>query len=188
MSFLKTLLLAGVVAVPMSVASQAADIAPDVPSDVDTSLSGLYVRGDIGWSFLEWSGGADDNAFVGGGGIGYQYNDMFRTDLTVDWAGDYEIAPGAEISTTTILGNAYLDFANDTMFTPYVGAGVGYGWVNGSGTAADKDGLALGLRAGVAVDLTNNLAVDVGYRFRDIMTSGADTMEHQATVGLRVKF
>jgi opacity protein-like surface antigen len=188
MSFLKTLLLAGVVAVPMSVASQAADIAPDVPSDVDTSLSGLYVRGDIGWSFLEWSGGADDNAFVGGGGIGYQYNDMFRTDLTVDWAGDYEIAPGAEISTTTILGNAYLDFANDTMFTPYVGAGVGYGWVNGSGTAAEKDGLALGLTAGVAVDLTNNLAVDVGYRFRDIMTSGADTMEHQATVGLRVKF
>jgi opacity protein-like surface antigen len=187
MSYLKTLLLAGVVALPMSISAQAADIAPDVPSDVVTSTSGLYVRGDVGWSFLEWKGGADDNAFVAGGGIGYQYSDAFRMDLTADFTGDYQIAPGAEISTTTLLGNAYLDFANDTMFTPYVGAGVGYGWVNGTGTT-DKDGLALGLATGVAVDLTSNLAVDVGYRFRDIMTSGPDTMEHQATVGLRVKF
>jgi opacity protein-like surface antigen len=188
MTFLKTLLLAGAVAVPFSGSAQAADIAPDVPSEVETSASGLYVRGDIGWSFLEWSGGSDDNAFVGGGGIGYQYNENFRMDVTADWAGEYEIAPGADISTTTLLGNAYYDFANDSMFTPYIGAGVGYGWVNGSGGAADKDGLALGLTTGVAVDLTNNLAVDVGYRFRDIMTSGSDTMEHQATVGLRVKF
>ncbi len=187
MSYLKTLLLVGVVAVPMSISAQAADIAPDVPTDVETTTSGLYVRGDVGWSFLEWNGGADDDAFVAGGGIGYQFNDMFRMDVTGDFTGDYQIAPGAEISTTTLLGNAYLDFANDTMFTPYVGAGVGYGWVNGTGTT-DRDGLALGLAAGVAVDLTSNLAVDVGYRFRDIMTSGSDTMEHQATVGLRVKF
>ena len=188
MSYMKTLLLAGVVALPMSISVNAADIEPDVPNDVVTSTSGLYVRGDVGWSFLEWNGGNDDNAFVAGGGLGYQFNDTFRMDVTADFTGDYQIAPGAEISTTTLLGNAYLDFANDTMFTPYVGAGVGYGWVNGSGTAADKDGLALGLAAGVAADLTSNLAVDVGYRFRDIMTSGSDTMEHQATVGLRVKF
>ncbi len=187
MTFLKTVLLASVIALPMAASARAADIAPDVPTEVETSTSGLYVRGDIGWSFLEWSGGADDNAFVGGGGVGYQYNDMFRMDVTADWAGKYEIAPGAEISTTTLLGNAYYDFANDSMFTPYVGAGVGYGWVNGNGVS-DKSGLALGVATGVAFDLTNNLAVDVGYRFRDIMTSGADTQEHQATVGLRVKF
>jgi opacity protein-like surface antigen len=188
MSYLKTILLAGVFAVPMSFAAQAADIEPDVPTEVETSQMGIYVRGDVGWSFLEWSGGADDNAFVAGGGLGYQFNDAFRMDMTADFTGDYQIAPGAEISTTTLLGNAYLDWANDSMFTPYVGAGVGYGWVNGSGAAADKDGLAFGLATGVAVDLTSNLAVDVGYRFRDIMVSGPDTMEHQATVGLRVKF
>jgi opacity protein-like surface antigen len=187
MKLFKTLLLAGVVALPLSVAARAADIAPDVPSEVETTQMGAYIRGDIGWSFLEWSGGADDNAFVAGGGVGYQFNDMFRADVTADFTGDYKIAPGAEISTTTVLGNAYLDFSNDTMFTPYVGAGVGYGWVNGSGVS-DKDGLAVGLATGVAVDLTNNLAVDVGYRFRDIMVKGSDTMEHQATVGLRFKF
>jgi opacity protein-like surface antigen len=188
MKLFKSILLAGVVALPLTISARAADIAPDVPSEVETTQMGAYIRGDIGWSFLEWSGGADDNAFVGGGGVGYQFNDMFRADITADWAGEYEIAPGADISTTTLLGNVYLDFSNDTMFTPYVGAGVGYGWVNGSGGAADKDGVALGLAAGVAVDLTNNLAIDAGYRFRDIMVSGSDTMEHQATVGLRFKF
>jgi opacity protein-like surface antigen len=188
MKLFKSLLLAGVVAMPLSVAAQAADIAPDVPTEVQTSQYGIYLRGDIGWSFLEWSGGADDDAFVAGGGIGYQFNDMFRTDVTADWTGNYDIAPGAQISTTTLLGNAYLDWANDSMFTPYVGAGVGYGWVNGKGTAADDDGLALGAAAGVAVDLTNNLAVDVGYRYRNINVSGPNTQEHQATIGMRFKF
>jgi opacity protein-like surface antigen len=188
MNILKSILLAGVVALPLAVSAQAADIAPDVPSEVDTANYGLYLRADAGWSFLEWSGGADDDAFVLGGGIGYQYSDMFRMDVTADWSGKYDVAPGAEISTTTVLGNAYLDFSNDTMFTPYVGVGAGYGWVNGSGPTVDDSGFALGLAAGVAVDLTNNLAVDVGYRFRDIMISGPDSQEHQATVGLRVKF
>jgi opacity protein-like surface antigen len=187
MNMLKIVLLAGVVALPLSVSARAADIAPDVPSEVETSNMGLYLRGDVGGSFLKWSGGKDDHAFVGGAGIGYQYNEMLRMDLTADFAGKYKIAPGAEISTTTLLGNAYLDFANDTMFTPYVGAGVGYGWVNGKGTP-DKSGLALGAAAGVAVDLTTNLSIDVGYRFRDIMAKGKDTHEHQATIGMRFKF
>jgi opacity protein-like surface antigen len=188
MKFIKSLLLASVVVLPMGAIAKAADIAPEVPSEVDTSAYGIYLRADAGWSFLEWGGGDDDNAFVLGGGVGYQFNDMFRTDLTVDFTGDYEIAPGAEISTTTVMGNAYLDWANDTMFTPYVGAGIGYGWVNGSGGASDRDGLALGLASGVAIDLTTNLSMDIGYRFRDIMVSGADVYEHQGTVGLRVKF
>jgi opacity protein-like surface antigen len=188
MNMFKMMLLATVVALPLSVGAKAADIAPDVPNEVETSNMGLYLRGDIGGSFLEWSGGEDDKAFVAGGGIGYQFNDNFRMDVTGDFSGDYQIAPGAEISTMTVLGNGYFDFANDTMFTPYIGAGVGYGWVNGKGLAADRDGLALGAAAGVAVDLTSNLAIDVGYRFRDIMVSGSDTQEHQATVGMRFKF
>jgi opacity protein-like surface antigen len=188
MNAFKTVLLASVLSLPLIASAQAADIAPDVPTEVETSQSGIYVRGDIGWSFLEWSGGADDNAFVGGGGLGYQFNDAFRADMTFDKTGNYQITPGAQISTMAVMGNAYYDWANDSMFTPYVGIGAGYGWVNGKGTAADKDGLALGVTTGIAVDLTNNLAVDVGYRFRDIMVSGSDTMEHQATIGLRVKF
>ena len=188
MKMFKVLLLAGVVLAPAAVTAQAADLDPDVPAAADPAMMGLYLRADAGWSFLEWSGGNDDNAFVAGGGVGYRYSDNVRADVTADWSGDYRIAPGAEISTTTVLGNVYFDWANDSMFTPYIGVGAGYGWVNGSGTAGDDSGFAVGAAAGISIDLTNNLAVDTGYRFRDIMVSGSDTKEHQATVGLRFSF
>jgi opacity protein-like surface antigen len=179
-------LLAGMMMVPFAVAAQAADLAPPVEPAANEAM-GLYLRGDAGMSFLNWSGGSDDSAFVAGGGIGYRYNDNFRTDLTVDWAGKYDIGAGADLSTTTVLGNLYYDWANDSAFTPYVGAGVGYGWANFD-PGSNRSGLAVGLTAGVAVDLTNSLALDVGYRFRDTMIKGSDPMEHQITAGIRFSF
>lgn len=186
MTMMKTILLAGLVSMPLVASAQAADYSAPEPSDV-SSNSGFYLRGDAGGSFLNWSGGSNDTALVAGGGFGYQWNDNFRTDLTADWSGSYSVAPGATLDTTVVLGNAYLDWKNDSMFTPYVGAGIGYGWVNGTGISSDK-GLAAGLAAGVSVDMTSNLALDVGYRFRDIMVSGSDPMEHQVTAGIRFKF
>ncbi len=186
MNILKSVVLAGVVALPMSFAAQAADNNPVVPSELST-MSGFYLRGDLGASFLTWSGGNNDTAWVAGGGVGYQFNDFLRMDMTVDHTGQYSIAPGAKIDTTAVMGNVYLDWKNDTAFTPYVGGGIGYGWVKGPGFKDDK-GLALGLAAGVSVDMMSNLALDVGYRFRDIGISGPDTMEHQVTAGLRFKF
>jgi opacity protein-like surface antigen len=185
MKSFKMALLAAVCAIPAIASAHAADIDPPV---ADSEAMGLYLRGDLGWSFLEWSGGADDNAAFLGGGIGYQYNDNLRTDVTVDWSGKYEIAPGADISTTAVLGNLYFDWANDTAFTPYVGAGLGYGWVHGSGVASDDSGLAYGLTAGVSVDLTDNVAVDAGYRFREINVSGDNPQEHIGTIGVRFSF
>jgi opacity protein-like surface antigen len=189
MKILKTILLAGVVAMPLAVSAQAADLGPDEASPVtDTSMIGLYLRGDIGWSFLDVNGLDNDDTWVAGGGVGYQFSDFFRADITGDFSGKYEVAPGAEISTSTVLGNVYFDWANESMFTPYVGAGVGYGWVNGDGLAVDDDGMAVGAAAGVAIDLTNNILVDAGYRYRNIDISGDNVQEHQATVGFRFKF
>ena len=186
MSMLKTILLAGLVALPFAAAAQAADNDAYVPSDAATT-TGFYLRGDVGASFLNWSGGNDDTAWTAGGGVGYQFNDNFRTDLTVDWSGGYDIAPGATLDTTVVLGNAYFDFKNNSMFTPYVGAGLGYGWASGPGYV-DTSGMAYSLAAGVSIDMTQNLALDVGYRFRDIVVSSDDPMEHQVTAGIRFKF
>ena len=94
---------------------------------------GFYLRGDIGWSFLEWSGGKDDNAFTGGGGVGYQFTQNLRGDVRVDWSGDYDIGPNADLSTTTLLGNMYFDIPTETIFTPYVGGGAGWGWASVDG-------------------------------------------------------
>ncbi len=68
----------------------------------DTEVTSFYLRGDLGWSFLEWSGGDDDSAVSLGGGVGYQFNENMRADITADWAGDYNVAPGADMSTTTV--------------------------------------------------------------------------------------
>jgi opacity protein-like surface antigen len=189
MNAFKSILLASVIAAPIAISAQAADLGTDdVPAATDSTLTGLYLRGDIGWSFLDVNGLDNDDTWVAGGGVGYQFTDFFRTDITADFSGEYEVAPGADISTSVVLGNVYFDWANESMFTPYVGVGAGYGWVNGSGTASDDDGLALGASAGVAIDITNNIAIDTGYRYRNIDVSGDNVQEHQAAVGFRFKF
>jgi len=185
MKAFKLSLLASALLVAAGAAAQAADV--DAYTPPDSSMTGFYLRADAGWSFLEWSGGADDSNFMLGGGIGYRYNENLRTDLTYDWAGDYNVAPGADMNVQTVLANLYFDVANDSMFTPYVGAGLGYGWASDTPTG-NESGLALGLTAGVGVDLTSNLTLDVGYRFRDVMISGPDSNEHQIMTGLRFNF
>ena len=186
MKAFKISLLASLLLLPVAVSARAADLAPDVTAD-NSEAMGLYLRGDLGWSFLQWSGGSDDSALSLGGGVGYRFNDNMRADLTVDWAGDYKVAPGADLSTTTVLGNLYFDWANDTPFTPYVGAGLGYGWVDNT-PSGDHSGIAYGLAAGVSMDVTQNVAVDLGYRFRDTMISGSDPLEHQIVAGVRFSF
>lgn len=185
MKHIRILLLASAVALPLVSVAQAADPIEEQPISEPAPASdlGIYFRGDVGYSALEWSGGDDDGGWVAGGGIGYRISDYFRTDLTLDWAGDYDVGAGGDLSTTTVMGNAYFDWANETAFTPYVGAGVGYSWVDNN-----PNGLTLGLAAGVAVDLTDNIALDAGYRLRDISASGPDPMEHQFTAGMRFSF
>jgi opacity protein-like surface antigen len=36
--------------------------------------------------------------------------------------------------------------------------------------------------------LTDNVDIDVGYRFRDTMISGSDPQEHQISAGVRFNF
>ncbi len=73
----------------------AADEGVATPSYADL---GFYLRGDIGWSFLEWSGD-DSNAFTGVFGVGYQFTDYLRSDLRVDYAGVYTNGPDMSVTT-----------------------------------------------------------------------------------------
>lgn len=182
MRFKQTLLAMSVLA-----AISAPALAADVDAPSPSMTEGWYLRGDIGWSFLEWSG-RDDNELTAGAGVGYRYNDYLRADLRVDWAGIYDTTPGADdMNLTTALGNLYFDIPTETMFTPYVGAGIGYGWGPVDG-GPDKDGFAYALMAGTSVTLSDGLSLDLGYRFRSIMADGNNPMEHQFTTGLRYEF
>lgn len=98
----------------------------------------------------------------------------------------------ADATAYSVMANAYVDLGTYVGFTPYIGAGLGATYVNwdtlGSSaycvgaTCPPPGAFATGtqyegekswrftwaLMAGLAYDISNNLKVDLGYRFRDI--------------------
>lgn len=186
-SFKNALLAAAVVMVPG--AAMAADLPPmqePVP-EVYEPAGGWYLRGDVGWSFLDWNGGRNDDAITGGLGVGYKWNQWFRTDIRGDYSGKYNVGGGRDMSSITLLGNAYLDIPTGSFITPYVGAGAGWGWLSDH-PGSDDDGFTYALMGGLTFDVSQNMAVDLGYRFRAITVKGSDPVDHSVTVGLRFMF
>jgi opacity protein-like surface antigen len=153
----------------------AADYTPETP----VSMSGWYMRGDAGWSWLNTDDNSD-SALVLGGGVGYQINDNLRTDIRGDWAG----IGNDDNSFTTVLGNVYFDIPTQTVVTPYLGAGIGYGWSQSE--SQDEDGVAFAAMAGIEVQLTDSLSADLGYRYRQILSE--DVYDNQVLLGLRYSF
>lgn len=139
---------------------------PEVSIASDTSAMGWYLRGDLGYT--PWTGDEapayrfDDTggASVGGefdsarfsrpisgsAGIGYQFTDIWRADLTGDFfksdftgtartdlpcAASAPTGTGcasgvhADLRAYGVMTNGYADLATIAGFTPYVGAGIG---------------------------------------------------------------
>lgn len=142
------------------------------------------------------------DSFALGMGVGYQVNSYLRTDLTFDYLTKSDFRGGttgecgvgipctsrdvASLRAYYLMANAYVDLGTYGLFTPYLGAGIGGGyvkWGNLRNTICDdpaaggdcysndhkgraKWRLAYQFMAGTAIDLTCNLKADVGYRFR----------------------
>jgi opacity protein-like surface antigen len=109
-----------------------------------------------------------------------------------------------------VLANLWIDVPVGEVVRPYIGGGVGMGRLSvdisttgGDSIIDDADwGFAYQLGAGLAFDLTPNLAVDVGYRFKAINAelkidddhfgpstdTEADYRSHNVLLGLRVEF
>ena len=149
------------------------------------SSSSLYMRGDIGWSWLNWSGGPDDDELTGGLGIGSYLDNGMRADLRYDLSDKYS-SPG-DFSIQAVTGNFYYDFPTGNIASPYLGAGVGYGWA-GSGKTGDDKGFAGQLLGGLNLRMTDTLTGDVGYRYRDIFLKGDDLVDHSLLAGVRYSF
>ncbi|MCL7996712.1 porin family protein [Brucella sp. 21LCYQ03] len=211
--------------------AKAADIVFEEPPVVvaPPAASNWYIRGDIGYNFKNKTDGHWDfwNQYPGenrgvddtlrydsfklkggasyGLGVGYRFNEMLRTDATLDFfrAGingrtrcpslvkmgkklnlvqdncNYEDSSTANV--WTAMANAYVDLPKVGTLTPYLGAGLGAAYVNydsfksneicaGCTYTSDKNGLdswrfAMALMAGVSYDLTNQLKLDLGYRY-----------------------
>ncbi|TMJ25974.1 MAG: porin family protein [Alphaproteobacteria bacterium] len=169
MSRAKTLGLAGVAAL-LSTASFAADLPPLPPpvyrAPVVETTGGWYLRGFIGASneflkeishpdfltapqFVFIDKGGFDAAPFGGGGVGYQWNNWFRVDATIEYRGkanfhaldrffnpfQFTALPNGAFNTNQYtaskselvgLENAYLDLGTWWCVTPFIGAGAGF--------------------------------------------------------------
>lgn len=113
---------------------------------------------------------------------------------------------------STLMANFYYDFRNESAFTPYVGAGVGLAFI-GVDNKMDIGGVrivrddetftnfAFNLGAGVAYSFTDNLAVDLGYRYLNMgyiestgtrnnikHTTESNLYNHEIMLGARVTF
>ncbi|BCH30258.1 hypothetical protein MesoLjLc_21880 [Mesorhizobium sp. L-8-10] len=99
-------------------------------------------------------------------------------------------ADSADATAYNLMANGYVDLGTYVGFTPYVGAGLGMTYVNwdqlnssaycvgadcpaGFVGSNESDGekswrFSWALMAGMAYDLTKNLKVDLGYRYRSI--------------------
>lgn len=229
---LKQLSLAGV-AVAISTAAYSADLPepiiehiPEVPA-----AGGWYLRGDIGYKFYQDPKGSFsdpvtgtlrfereslDNAWMIGAGVGYKWNDYFRTDLTIDYetaaqAKGYAVCgtctggfsqESADIDVWTTMINAYWDIGTWYNFTPYVGAGIGAAYVRASNAVAVNPGgattsydgtnsewnFAWALMAGTSYAFTPNWSLDLGYRYKNLGTAKTVRYHNTGTGGSRVKF
>jgi opacity protein-like surface antigen len=139
------------------------------------------------------SGGFDSSPLFGLGG-GYKFNDYLRGDLTVEYRGaadfsalDWKTVGGAtttndftaQKSEWLMLANAYVDVGTYWGVTPYFGAGIGasrntishfrdINVITSGAARADSDptwNLAWALHAGLGIQATDRMTVDLGYSF-----------------------
>jgi opacity protein-like surface antigen len=196
---------------PICVPRAQANLWPGVPICVE-EFSGWYLRGDIGITnqrvkklenallppSTNHVNAEFDSAGLFGVGVGYQFNNWLRVDVTGEYRSNSDFA-GLDIihggganpytdeyrakkSEWLFLANAYLDLGTWWCVTPFVGAGIGASRVNissfvdvntptGGVAFAPSDSkwnLAWALHAGLAFQATNNLAIELAYRYTDL--------------------
>ena len=154
---------------------------------------------DSGATVGRFSGTRLDDTWAVGAGFGYQ-SGWFRADVTADYRAHSEFAGSAlgevfngEITTWSTLLNGYFDLGSWAGVTPYVGAGIGAAehqtrkWRDAAGlTYHDSDNwdVAWAVMAGVAVQVSPHMSLDLGYRYIDLgqPVSGYDTASTSSKV------
>ena len=98
-----------------------------------------------------------------------------RTELELNWHDDAEKKDDGDkikIENNSIMLNAYYDIDTGTKFTPYVGAGLGMARLkikekSDENWSKSSNEFAWQLGAGVSYAATDNVSVDLGYRYVD---------------------
>ena len=170
------LMLAGFCATPTLVQAAptpyaSASIGLGFAKNADVSLGSNTIIGAINYKTA--------GPFAGGplvGALGLK-GDNYRIEAAVGYqkysADSISIpattAENANVSITTYMANAYFDDElNESRFIPYIIGGLGVATINPTGTnfeASAESVFAWQVGGGIGVKATNNLVVDLGYRY-----------------------
>lgn len=115
--------------------------------------------------------------YIIGGAIGTELAPRLRGEVefsvinsTPDHYFDIPVDTGLTSTGYNLLGNLWYDFNTGSSFTPYIGGGIGYGYDVITSEFSDDDlntsGWLYQLGAGVRFAATDNIALDLGYRYR----------------------
>ena len=196
----------------------------------------MYISMFGGGSFLndvtsikQESGGQNYSAsfntgYIIGGAFGVHVNDRLRGEIEMSHAGwsakgfsgltnDGGVTSTASgtLDATYLLANLWFDLPNNHAVTPYLGGGLGVGFVNANvlfnnfnhddGYTGGGTGLAFQIGGGLKKALTDKIDFDVGYRFKGITGinfgslensnqpyNGANLYSHNLQLGLTFKF
>jgi outer membrane protein OmpA-like peptidoglycan-associated protein len=154
---------------------------------VASATEGWYGRADVGYSVdgeidLDTTGASSsrdlESDWMGALGLGYAFDNGFRVDGEVSTRfNNIEPVgrPGffGRANVWAAMLNGYYDFNREGSIQPYVGVGVGAARIDvglaehSTFTSIDDSDTALAYQgmAGVSVDLSDQLALDVGYRY-----------------------
>jgi opacity protein-like surface antigen len=232
----KALMLASVLALAPQF-SHAADLLPPPPmleapmlrGTVGPDTSGWYLRGDVGVGINQIRSATSqflpgsvvpsfqyDYKKLGssaniGFGVGYQFNNWFRADITGEYRGSAQYNAVASydgnfffanpcgglarcpdiytgsVSSAVFMANGYVDLGTWAGLTPYVGVGVGIAnnkfsnlvdqSIGNSGfgysSASSKTNFAWAAMAGLSYAVSQNLKLEMGYRYLNLGTASS---------------
>ncbi|MFN4297879.1 MAG: outer membrane protein [Brevundimonas sp.] len=175
--------------------------------DLDVSI-------DVGPAIVEGSETFDlDNGWLATAAIGRDngrvrfefealYSDNDVADVTLTDGAETLSVDGVSVSQAAVFANVLIDFDNASNWTPYIGAGIGYGATRF--TTEDDDevdsGLAWQVKAGLSYQTASNVTWDIGYRYVNMAdfefsdfdgftgSLSAEGSFHAVTVALRFGF
>lgn len=137
-------------------------------------------------------------------------NEYVDSDYSETW-NENSVFFENQLQNQSLMLNAYYDFKNKTKFTPYFGAGVGVTRIkNELSDIYDDETIKVtdtsntftwSANVGVAYKVTDNIALDLGYRYVDAgeiefnnmvngynLESTADLTSHDYSLGIRYNF
>lgn len=167
------------------------DVGVGIMNHADLIFTPNPANAAAGFQFQHWS---IDDTTIFGVGVGYEFNNWFRADVTAEYRTKAEVravgittgpvtfgdAFTGSVRSVVVLANGYIDLGTWNCLTPFIGAGVGVAFNQlddfvdtgfaasggtGAGTNPTETHLAWALHAGLSYAVTQNFTVELAYRY-----------------------